>query len=391
MEYRGHRGWRISEVGVGCYALSGVYGQKEPAEYRCMLERAYELGVNFFDTADAYGDAERILGETLRPFRDEVYVATKVGVRQGVEANLSGDYVRAACEESLRRLGTETIDLYQVHFDDPATPVEETVAALDGLVAAGKVRRYGVGHLPPSRVREYFREGDIFSVMVELSAVARDALETTLPLCREHGVGAIAFSVTGRGLLTGRYQLGHQFAPGDIRSIDPLFQRERFESGLRVAERLAEIGRGHGKSAVQVGIAWALAQPGVICALVGPSTVAHLEEDLGGVGWHLPLEEEAALDSFLSEEVRRLARAQRASVGDILSGPLPEDPEQAFKDLLYALETVVQLGLASEAEVLPLLHELFGLRERLDASALPGLQDLCRRMGGVFGSGAASP
>ena len=152
MEYRTHQGFTISEIGVGCYALGGVYGQVDQPEFQSMLRRAYELGVNFFDTAEAYGDGERVLGEALRPFRQQVLIATKVGVKEGVEPNLSPGYIRSASEASLKALGTDYIDLYQVHFDDPHTPVQETVGALDELVAAGKVRRYGLGHLPLEKV-----------------------------------------------------------------------------------------------------------------------------------------------------------------------------------------------------------------------------------------------
>ena len=260
MEYREHDGFRISEVSLGCYALSGAYGTKDVEEFKRTLRRAYELGVNFFDVAEAYGDAEQLLGEAVKPFRKEVYIATKVGICRGLKPDLSRAYIERACEESLERLQTDYIDFYQVHFDDPDTPVEGTVGALEGLTSAGKIRRYGLGHLPVERVERYFELGKVFSVMVELSAVAREARERLLPLCRAHNVGAIAFSVTGRGLLTG-IQGRPQFEPGDIRNIDSLFQRERFQSGLRVAGKLAELGERYGKTPAQTAIAWVLTQP----------------------------------------------------------------------------------------------------------------------------------
>jgi aryl-alcohol dehydrogenase-like predicted oxidoreductase len=281
--------------------------------YKATLRRAYELGVTVFDAAEAYGDAEGILGEVVRPFRDDVVVATKVGVREGLEPNLSAAYVTEACEASLRRLGMARIDLYQVHFDDPDTPVGETVAALEGLIRSGKIRRYGVGHLPLPRVVQYMEDGDVFSVLMEFSAVARGAREQLLPLCEEREVAAIGFSVTGRGLLTGRYTEDHAFPDGDIRQIDPLFQRERFRSGLRVAEKLAAIGARYGKTPAQTAIAWVLAQPGITCALTGPSSIDHLEENLAASGWTIPDEELADLDAWLDRERRRLARAQRTS------------------------------------------------------------------------------
>lgn len=302
MQYREHDGFRISEIGVGCYALSGVYGEKDIQTFRAMLRRAFEVGVNFFDTADAYGDAEQVLGEVIKPYRDRVYLATKVGVKDGTKPDLSPAYVKLACEQSLQRLQTAYIDLYQVHLDDPETPVAETVGALEDLARQGKIRCYGVGHLPLGRVEAYIGAGNVFSVVLELSAAARDARQTLLPLCREHGVGAIAFSATGRGLLAGKYQPGHVFQAGDIRHIDPLFQRERFASGLRIAERLAEIGRRYGRTPVQAAIAWVLSQQGITCALTGPSTIAHLEENAAGSGWPFPPDALEQLEAFLRQE-----------------------------------------------------------------------------------------
>jgi aryl-alcohol dehydrogenase-like predicted oxidoreductase len=380
MQYRKHNDFEISEVGVGCYALSGVYGRKDVLAYKEMLRRAFELGVNFFDTAEAYGEAERILGEVVKPFRGSVYIATKVGVKGGVKANLAGAYVKSACEESLGKLGMDYVDLYQVHFDDPDTPVEETVGALEELVQAGKIRHYGVGHLPVERVRIYLAVGSLFSVLMELSAVAREARDKSLPLCREHGVGAIAFSVTGRGLLTGRFRQGHAFEAGDIRNIDPLFQRERFESGLRVAEKLAEVGGRYDKTPAQTAIAWVLAQPGIICALTGPSTVPHLEENVGGSGWSLAAEDLEEVEGFLQQEDEWLRREQGASIRRILTEPSADEPAQAFTDLVYVIETAVLLGLVAEKSVLPVLQELFGMRDGLDEDAGAKLESIRERL-----------
>jgi len=142
VKYRKYKDFTVSEVGIGCYALSGVYGAKDVKKFKQMLNHAYELGINFFDTADAYGDAERILGEAIKPYRKDVYIATKVGIKEGLKPTLSGKYVKTACEKSLERLQTDHIDLYQVHFDDPDTPVEETVGVLEELVSDGKIGHY---------------------------------------------------------------------------------------------------------------------------------------------------------------------------------------------------------------------------------------------------------
>ena len=380
MKYRRHKDFTVSEVGIGCYALSGVYGAKDVKEFKQMLNRAYELGINFFDTADAYGDAERILGEAIKPYRKDVYIATKVGIKEVLKPTLSGKYVKTACEKSLERLQTGYIDLYQVHFDDPDTPVEETVGVLEELVSDGKIRHYGVCHLPLERVEAYCKARNIFSVLMELSAVARNSREKLLPLCRTYGVGAIAFSVTGRGLLTGRFQKEKKFESEDIRNIDPLFQHERFQSGLRVSEKLAKVGRGYGKTPAQVAIAWVLSQQGTICALTGPSTIGHLEENVGGSDWLLAQEDLKDLELFFKQEDVWLEREQRLSIRQVLSKLLPKESSKAFVNLVYVIETAILLGLTSEKEVLPIFRELYGMRKALDEDARPKLENIRKRL-----------
>jgi aryl-alcohol dehydrogenase-like predicted oxidoreductase len=351
MEYRSHAGENISEIGVGGYSLSGVYGKKEPQQFVDLVQRAYDLGVTFFDVADIYGPAEEILGRAVAPFREQVWIATKVGWGAEGKPDCSSGHILDSCDKSLELLGSDYIDLYQIHFDDPETPVEETVAALEELKVAGKIRHYGVGHMMPER----------FSSLMELSAVARAARQRTLPLCQQQDVAAIAFSVTGRGLLTGKIGPGRVFEEGDIRRLDPLFQREHFASGLRVAERFRTLGKKYGKRPGQVAIAWGLAQPAVVCALTGPSTISHLEENLGASGWSLASEHLNELDNFFAEEDRRLQREQSRSLCALLEGGL--NPESAFADLVYIFETLVENGWATEQSIMPLFLQLYALRE----------------------------
>lgn len=380
MRTREHHGLELSEIGIGCYALSGAYGQKDPAEFKAMLIRAYELGVNFFDTADAYGDAERVLGEVVQPFRNEIHIATKVGAKEDGKPDLSAEHLSTACEGSLRRLDTGYIDLYQVHFDDLETPVQDTVAALDELVAQGKIRRYGLGHLSPERTQDYLQKGEIFSVLMELNALAQDSYRDMGPACREHGAGIIAFSVTGRGLLTGKFMETPTFERGDIRAIDPLFQRERFQLGMQVMEKLSDMGQRHGKTPAQAAIAWVLAQEGVICALTGPSTIPHLEENLGGSGWQLTPGEVQEIDDFVEKRETQANRLARENVSHILSQPLPDTPQSAFKDLIYAMETAIRLDLVGEPAVMPLFYELFNLRKELDNHPRQKLKAIQKRL-----------
>jgi aryl-alcohol dehydrogenase-like predicted oxidoreductase len=373
MHYRTHQGETLSAIGFGCYALSGVYGRKDPDAFVPLLRRAYELGVTFFDTADVYGPGEEVLGRAVAPFREQVWIATKAGWSPEGKPDTSAEYVSAACDRSLRRLQLDTIDLYQIHFNDPVTPVEETVEALEALQAAGKIRHYGVSHLPLPRLERYFTTGDPFSALVELSAASRSARDEVLPLCRQHNVAAIAHGVTGRGLLTGTIGPEQPFEEGDIRRLDPLFQREQFASGLRVVERFQHLAHAYGKTAVQVAIAWVLAQPGVVCALTGPSSISHLEENVGGSGWSLTPEHLAELDRFFAREDERVREEQAQSIRAILSHGL--EARAGFRDLVYALETLADLGLATEEEILPLFQRLWAFRGQQDASsALDAMQ-----------------
>ncbi|USG99650.1 aldo/keto reductase [Thermococcus argininiproducens] len=365
MEYRKHKSLKISEIGIGTYALSGVYGAKDLEEFKRMIYRAYELGVNFFDTAEAYGNAEQILGDIVKPFREDIYIATKVGIRGDIKPNLSKDYIKKACEESLKRLQTDYIDLYQVHFHDPTTPIEETVEALEDLVEEGKIKHYGVGHLPLDVTEEYCKLGKPFSVLTEFSAVTRESYEKLLPLYKKYNLGIIAFSTTGRGLLTGRFKEGQKFEPADIRYLDPLFQRERFQYGLRIAKKFAELGEKYGKTPVQVAIAWVLAHEGIICALTGPSTVKHLEENVEASGWEIPKEDLRELDEFFKREDEWLRQKQKESIKQILIQPLQE-PQRAFVDLIYVIETALSLSIIEEKEILSIFYELYGLRKKLD-------------------------
>jgi aryl-alcohol dehydrogenase-like predicted oxidoreductase len=382
MKYHTIGDWRLSRIGLGCYGLSGAYGPVDEAGFERTLRAAVEQGVNYFDTAEGYGIAETFLGRALAPVRDQVYIATKVSGKGG-QPDLSAGAVRAACQASLKRLGTDMIDLYQIHFDDPHTSVLETVNALDGLVEAGKIRRYGVSHLPVDRVLDYAEAGGIFSVLMELSPVARDALETLLPICKEYNLAAIAFSITGRGILSGRYAGGHDFAAGDIRCMDPLFKHERFDSALRIRERLAKLGEDYDATAVQMGIAWVLAQPQMACALTGTSSPTHLAENLAASEINLAHADLDALNAFFAQEDARLSAAQRVTIRHILETPLSSDPEAAFNDLAYVMETVVSLRMASEGEVMATFMELFSLREALDENArrkMQGIQQYLRGM-----------
>jgi aryl-alcohol dehydrogenase-like predicted oxidoreductase len=265
--------------------------------------------------------------------------------------------------------------LYQVHYADPSTPIAETIEALEALVAAGKIRRYGISHLAVEKAERFFDAGEIFSVLMEFSPAVRQARRQLLPACRDHDVAAIAFSVTGRGLLTGALPKRPAFGPGDIRNIDPLFQRESYQAGLRTAEKLAQIGRGYDKTAAQAAIAWVLSHPGIVCALTGPSKLEHLEENLGGSGWALSPQDLDSLEKFFRQQDQWLQDEQKASLASILRSPLRADPFEAYKDLVYVFETSLSLGLAEEGQITPAYLQLFDLRNKLEGSR-PKLKEI---------------
>ncbi len=364
----------ISELGLGCYALSGAYGKIDKDEFRRTIEYARELGINFFDTAETYGEeAEKFLGVVIKPNRGEVVLSTKIGATINSEASpLSYESVRASCQRSLERLQTNQIDIYFVHFDDPNTEVKETIKALEELKSETKIRHYGVSHLPEKRVEEYFKQGDVSFCMMELSAANRKSREGLLPLCRDYDVKAIAFSVTGRGILTGKFADDPNFDHGDIRNLDSLFKKERFRSSMRVLEKLKEIGDKYGKSPVQVGIRWVLEQDGVVSALTGTSSRDHLEENFGATGWRFKNEDFEELESFFEKEDEILDRREKKIVKEIIYEEPSKKVFQGFEDLVYVMEVVGDTGLAEQEKIEPLFRELFALHKKgeLDRSKI---------------------
>ncbi len=390
MRIREHRGVNLSVVGLGCYGLSGAYGPPRPRRFTRVLDRAIELGVNYIDTAPTYGDAERLVGRAIAGRRDAVFLATKIAVASDGKADLSRKAIRASCEESLARLGTDRVDLLQIHYDDPRVAIEDAIDSVETLLREGKIRFYGLAHIPAERAAAYARIGRCFSIQMELSALARQSETTLLPLCRRHRLLGVAFSATARGLLTGRVPGRRGFATGDIRRIDPLFQRERMVSGRRIAEEMARIGRAHGRSPAQLAIAWALSRPGIGVVLTGASRIEHLEENVAAADWAPPQATMRALEEFLDRELEWVLGEQRSAIRSILTRPLPSDPEAAFADLIYAMETSVDGGLAREEDLLPVFRDLYALRGLRDPSLFPRFERLRARLSELAGFSVSS-
>lgn len=306
MQQRKLGGLEVSALGLGCMGMSEFYGPRDEAESLATLQRALELGVNFFDTADMYGPFtnERLVGRAVRGRRDQVVIATKFGIVRGEDSGWRGyradpAYVRAACESSLERLGVDHIDLYYLHRVDPKVPVEETVGAMAELVGEGKVRFLGLSEVAPSTLRRAHRVHPISAVQSEYSLWSRDPEDGVLAACRELGVGFVAYSPLGRGFLTGQIRRFEDLAPDDFRRNQPRFQGENFERNLELVRAVQMLAAERGCTPAQLALAWVLAQGEDLVPIPGTKRVKYLEENLGALQVSLAPSDLARLEAVL--------------------------------------------------------------------------------------------
>jgi aryl-alcohol dehydrogenase-like predicted oxidoreductase len=299
----GTQGLEVSEIGLGCMGMSEFYGTADEAEAIATIHRALELGVIFLDTADMYGPFtnEKLVGRAIEGHRDEVVLATKFGnVRGegGERLGIRGDaeYVRSACEASLRRLGTDHIDLYYQHRVDQNVPIEETVGAMAELVQEGKVRYLGLSEASAQTIRRAQAVHPISALQTEYSLWSRDPEEEIFPTIRELGIGFVAYSPLGRGFLTGRFQSPADFADDDFRRHHPRFQGENFQRNLELVERVKEIAERKGARPGQLALAWVLAQGEDIVPIPGTTKRGHLEDNVRATEIVLTPEELRELD-----------------------------------------------------------------------------------------------
>ncbi len=306
----GDSGLDISVIALGTWAMGGTveaWGYVDDRESIAAIHQALDCGINLIDTAPIYGlgHSEVIVGRAIQGRREEVILATKCGQMFPKSADrmpercLSRESIMRECEQSLRRLGTEVIDLYQCHWPDPKTPLRETMEALNTLRQQGKIRAIGLSNYSCEQVAAAREFGPVHSVQPSFSMLNRRAADDLLPFCLEGGIGVLAYSPLAKGLLTGKF--GPKSTFEDIRAHDPDFVGQRYRRNLRIVAALGEIASGYGKTVAQLAIQWTISHPSITAPIVGAKRPSQVIENVGGTGWSLKQEDRARIERILEE------------------------------------------------------------------------------------------
>ncbi len=300
----GNQGLTVSELGLGCMGMSEFYSGRDEQEAIATLHRALDLGINFLDTADMYGPFtnEELVGRAIKGQRDRVILATKFGNVRSADGGWLGvsgkpDYVRQACDASLKRLGVEVIDLYYQHRVDPTVPIEETVGAMAELVQQGKVRYLGLSEAAPATIRRAHAVHPIAALQTEYSLWSRDPEDEILPTLRELGIGYVAYSPLGRGFLSGQFASPDDLPADDYRRNSPRFQGENFYKNLQLVEQIKAIAAEKAATPSQLALAWLLAQGDDIVPIPGTKRRAYLEENVGATKITLTAEDLSQIEA----------------------------------------------------------------------------------------------
>jgi aryl-alcohol dehydrogenase-like predicted oxidoreductase len=320
----GRQGLEVSALGLGCMGMSDFYGGRDEAESVATINRALDLGVTFLDTADMYGVGanEELVGRVVRERRDWIIVATKFGNVRGPDGSFKGvngrpDYVRAACDASLKRTGLDFIDLYYQHRVDSEVPIEETVGAMADLVSAGKVKYLGLSEAAPATIRRAHAVHPITALQTEYSLWSRDVEDQILPTVRELGIGFVPYSPLGRGFLTGQFKTPDDLDAGDTRRNHPRFQGEAFQKNLDLVAAIGAMAADKGCTPAQLALAWVLRQGEDIVPIPGTKRRKYLEDDLGALEVELSDADLARIDDILPPGAAQGTRYPDVSMASI--------------------------------------------------------------------------